>query len=255
MVQTETRLVLKIMQYTVFKRRIAPPAQLAFNERVETSPLLVNLKSYTNAVAGTDMQGHLYVELAEPCHGATEWYVDGQYCAVEQQAVQPQAAPSQAPHPATPTASASHAAAEQPGKMNQKGIELLKHFEGFRSEAYKCPAGIWTIGYGFTAGVKPGDRITEAEAEERLREELARFEKAVSDTIKVKLTSNQFSALVSFTFNLGAGALKSSTLARVLNQGDYQTAANEFLKWNKAGKKVLPGLTKRREAERELFLS
>ncbi|NET39834.1 MAG: lysozyme [Cyanothece sp. SIO1E1] len=140
--------------------------------------------------------------------------------------------------------------------MNRAGLELLKRFEGLRLDAYVCPAGVLTIGYGSTGGhVKAGDRITEAEAEALLIKDLERFEKAVNELVKVPLTSNQFSALVSFTFNVGNGAFGNSTLLKVLNQGDSQAAANELLRWNKGGGKVLPGLTKRREAEKALFLT
>lgn len=139
-------------------------------------------------------------------------------------------------------------------RTSQKGIDLIKKFEGCRLEAYKCPAGIWTIGYGHTKGVKDGQIITQEQAEEFLREDLRIFEQTVESCVKVPLSQNQFDALVSFCYNCGSGALKTSTLLRLLNEGKYSSAADQFLRWNKAGGKVLVGLTRRREEEREMFL-
>lgn len=144
-------------------------------------------------------------------------------------------------------------------KTGKKGIELIKQFEGCKLTAYKCPAGVWTIGYGTTGKVdgKPickGIKITKSKAESLLKEDLATFEKSVSNYVKVSINQNQFDALVSFAYNVGAGALKGSTLLKKLNKKDYKGAAEEFLRWNKAGGKVLAGLTRRREAERKLFL-
>ncbi|MCU0523268.1 MAG: lysozyme [Elainella sp. Prado103] len=96
--------------------------------------------------------------------------------------------------------------------------------------------------------------ITESEAEELMKRDLRRFEQAVSDLVKVPLNSDQFSALVSFAYNVGEGALASSTLLRLLNQRDYQGAADQLLRWDKAGSQALAGLTRRRKAERALFL-
>ncbi|MGP1382530.1 MAG: lysozyme [Thainema sp.] len=140
------------------------------------------------------------------------------------------------------------------GQINDKGLHLLKSFEGLRLKAYLDAVGVWTIGYGTTRGVRPGMQITKAEAEALLRDDLRKFEQAVSSNIQVPLNSDQFSALVSFTYNVGAGALASSTLRRLLNQNNYSTAAEEFLRWNKGGGRVLAGLTRRRRAERALFL-
>lgn len=139
-------------------------------------------------------------------------------------------------------------------RTSQKGIDLIKKFEGCRLEAYKCPAGIWTIGYGHTKGVKDGQIITQEQAEEFLREDLRIFEQTVESCVKVPLSQNQFDALVSFCYNCGSGALKTSTLLRLLNEGNYSEAGEQFLRWNKAGGKVLVGLTRRREEEREMFL-
>lgn len=139
-------------------------------------------------------------------------------------------------------------------RIGERGLKLIQRFEGLRLQAYLCPAGVWTIGYGHTKDVKPGDRINEARAVELLREDCADAEQDVEKYVEVPLNQNQFDALVSFTFNLGGGALRDSTLRRVLNQGLYRDAADEMLRWNKAKGKVLPGLARRREAERYLFL-
>lgn len=141
-------------------------------------------------------------------------------------------------------------------KISQKGLAVIKQFEGLRLTAYKCPAGVLTIGYGSTgAHVKPGFTITTQEAERLLLDDISRFEVGVQEVIKQQLTQGQFDALVSFAFNVGLGALRESTLASRLKAGDIAGAANEFARWNKAGGKVLPGLVKRREAERALFVS
>ena len=141
-------------------------------------------------------------------------------------------------------------------KISQKGINLIKVFEGLSLKAYKDSVGVITIGYGSTGPhVSMGQTITEAQAESLLKSDLSRFEKGVSDLVPVPLNQNQFDALVSFSFNLGLGNLKSSTLLRKLNSLDYSGASKEFERWNKAGGKVLAGLTRRRIAERDLFLS
>jgi lysozyme len=129
------------------------------------------------------------------------------------------------------------------------------NFEGLRLTAYQDSVGVWTIGWGHTGpDVRPGLTITRAQAESLLRQDLGRFERGVAGLVKVPLSSNQFSALVSFSFNVGLGALGSSTLLRVLNQGNYTGAADQFSVWNKAGGKTLEGLVRRRAAERALFL-
>lgn len=138
--------------------------------------------------------------------------------------------------------------------INSEGIKLIKSFEGRELEAYQDTVGVWTIGYGHTKTVEPGMVITEAKAEEFLRQDLEEFEEAVTEAVQVSINSNQFSALVSFCFNLGAGSLFQSTLLKLLNQGDFQGAADQFPRWNKAGGQELEGLTRRRKAERGLFL-
>lgn len=130
---------------------------------------------------------------------------------------------------------------------------MIRQFEGLRLRAYKCPAGIPTIGYGHTAGVKMGQEISKDRAEELLREDVARFEGHVDRLVTVPLTQGQFDALVAWTYNLGPGALEKSTMLRRLNAGDYAGAAAELERWNRAGGKVLAGLVRRRAAERALF--
>lgn len=145
-------------------------------------------------------------------------------------------------------------------QTSDKGIALIKEFEGCKLTAYQDNVGVWTIGYGWTQPVdgKPiraGMTIKQETAERLLKTGLISYESDVSRLVKVGLTQGQFDALVSFTYNLGARSLSTSTLLRKLNAGDYAGAADEFLRWNKAGGKVLNGLTRRREAERALFLS
>lgn len=139
-------------------------------------------------------------------------------------------------------------------KTSQKGIDLIKQFEGCRLSAYKCPAGVWTIGYGHTYGVKAGQKISQKQADEFLKEDLKSFEAAVNKYVKVSLTQNQFDALVSFSFNVGSEALRTSTLLRLLNQGKYEEAAEQFDRWVFVSFKKLDGLVRRRKAEKELFL-
>ena len=140
-------------------------------------------------------------------------------------------------------------------KTGNKGIELIKHFEGCELEAYKCPAGVWTIGYGHIKGVKEGMTITESQAEEMLKSELNEYEGYINNLVTVQLNQNQFDAMVSWVYNLGGGNLKASTLLKVLNAGDYDGVPAQMLRWNKAGGKVLEGLTRRRQAEADLFVA
>ena len=145
-------------------------------------------------------------------------------------------------------------------QTSEKGIALIKQFEGCKLTAYQDSVGVWTIGYGWTQPVdgKPiraGMTIKQETAERLLKTGLVSYDSDVSRLVKVGLTQGQFDALVSFTYNLGARSLSTSTLLRKLNAGDYAGAADEFLRWNQAGGKVLNGLSRRREAERALFLS
>lgn len=135
-------------------------------------------------------------------------------------------------------------------KTGQAGINLIKQFEGCRLTAYRCPAGVPTIGYGHTAGVKMGQRITQAQAEEYLRQDLARYEKNVAKyETKYKWNQNEFDAMVSFAYNLGS-------IDKLTVNGSRSKAviAEKILLYNKAGGRALAGLTRRRKAERELFL-
>jgi lysozyme len=134
------------------------------------------------------------------------------------------------------------------------GIALIKRWEGLRLEAYKDPVGIWTIGYGHTKGVTPGMVITQAQAEQMLRNELFEYEGYVKQYVKAPINQSQFDSLVSFTYNLGPGNLANSTLLKKVNANPSDpTIYDEFVKWNKAGGEVLTGLTKRRIEEAELY--
>lgn len=149
-------------------------------------------------------------------------------------------------------------------KTSQNGYELIKAFEGLHKvksdgmvRAYRCPAGKWTIGWGHTKSVKSGMTATPAECEEFLRLDVEDVEYTVNKKVNVPITQNQFDALVSFVFNVGAGNFERSTLLRKLNTEDYDGAAAQFVRWNKArveGELVtLSGLTRRRTAEAALF--
>ena len=146
-------------------------------------------------------------------------------------------------------------------KVNKQGIQLVKSFEGCFFNAYLCPAKVWTIGYGSTKypngnAVKQGDKITQQEAETLLSDTLDEFSKGVSKLIKVELNDNQFSALVSFAFNLGTGALSKSTLLKKVNaNSNDKTIEDEFMRWVSAGGKRLNGLVRRRTAESKLYFS
>ena len=134
-----------------------------------------------------------------------------------------------------------------------EGLALIKKFEGCELEAYKCPAGVWTIGYGHIKGVQEGDVITEQQADDMLVEELEEYENYIHNLVNCPLNQNQFDALVSWVYNLGSSNLQASTLLKVLNAGDYAGVPAQMLRWNKAGGKVLEGLTRRRQAEADLF--
>jgi len=145
--------------------------------------------------------------------------------------------------------------------INSAALRLIKEFEGFEAEAYKDPVGIVTIGYGTTAaagvGISPklGDKITEAQATDYLKRAVDKFAAQILPKITRTPTGNQFGAMVSLAYNIGPGAFNKSTVLRRFNAGDTSGAADAFLMWNKAGGKVLAGLTRRRKAERELFLT
>lgn len=146
---------------------------------------------------------------------------------------------------------------------SEKGIRLIKQFEGCSLTAYPDPGtggDPWSIGYGWTHPVdgnpvKRGMTIDQVIADRLLKTGLVGYENDVLKVVRVKLTQGQFDALVSFAYNVGSRALSTSTLLKKLNAGDIKGAADEFLRWNKAGGKVMPGLTNRRKAERDVFLS
>lgn len=135
-------------------------------------------------------------------------------------------------------------------------VDLVKSFEGFRAEAYKCPAGVWTVGYGTTENVHPGDVVNEQEAEDLLLNDLTEAAGAIDELVDVPLTQRQYDALASLIYNIGREAFRNSTLLKLLNggRGIHEVGA-QFLRWNKAGGKVLPGLSRRRAAEAVLFES
>lgn len=146
-------------------------------------------------------------------------------------------------------------------QISDDGLRLIKSFEGYLDKqsdgscvAYLCPAGVPTLGWGCTEGVKIGMRWTEADAEAALRREIAKFEAGVARLVTVEINQNEFDALVSFSYNVGLGALQKSTVLKKLNVGDRAGAAAGFALWNKGGGKVLPGLVSRRSREAALFL-
>lgn len=146
-------------------------------------------------------------------------------------------------------------------KTSDRGIDLIKNFEGFRSKPYQCSASVWTVGWGSTR-LADGSRVTqntpemsEDEAERLLRQQLVSYERAVLTLVPCShLTQNQFDSLISFTYNLGSGSLRASTLRKKVLRGD-PTAADEFPRWSYASGKFIRGLHRRRMAERKLFLS
>jgi lysozyme len=143
--------------------------------------------------------------------------------------------------------------------VNDNGIELIKAFEGWRAKAYRDPVGIWTIGYGHTsmAGeptVTAGLVITKQQGDEILRRDVALFARGVKKPLTVKLNDNQFSALVSFAYNVGLGAFKKSSVLKAVNTKNFDAVPSRLKLWNKAGYRVLPGLVRRRQAESDLFM-
>ena len=140
-------------------------------------------------------------------------------------------------------------------KISLEGLSLIKKFEGCRLEAYYCSGGVLTIGYGHTCGVKETDTITQEEADKLLKGDILKFEQYVEDNVMVELDQSQFDALVAWTFNLGPGNLRESTMLTKLNNEDYESVPFERRRWNKAGGKTLDGLIRRRQAEALLFQS
>lgn len=143
--------------------------------------------------------------------------------------------------------------------INQATVDLIKEFEGLRLYAYQDSVGVWTIGYGTTAaaglGINPhaGMVITLADADQYLRAALYKFSATIRPMIKVPVTDNQFGACLSLAYNVGPANFATSSVLRLLNAGDLANAAASFAKWNRAGGKVLAGLTRRRAAEAALF--
>jgi len=137
--------------------------------------------------------------------------------------------------------------------ISQEGLSLIKKFEGCEYNAYKCAAGVWTIGYGHTADVKEGDLVTQQEADKILEEDMKEYEGYIKSAVTVDLNQNQFDSLVSWVFNLGPSNLSSSTLLTKINNKDWDNVPEQIKRWNKAGGKVLEGLIRRREAEALLF--
>ena len=145
--------------------------------------------------------------------------------------------------------------------INKACVDLVKEYEGFEATAYKCPAGVWTIGYGTTAeagvGIVPieGMTITKAKAEGYLHATMDKFANAISMGITAPINENEFGAFVSLAYNIGPGAFSKSSALRYFNAGNKAKAADAILLWNKADKKVSNGLVRRRAAERALFLT
>ena len=141
-------------------------------------------------------------------------------------------------------------------ETSESMIAVIKKFEGLRLKAYKCPAGVQTIGYGHTRNYpfSTNYKITEEQAEKFLHEDLKKFENSIKKLVKVPLSQCQFDALVSFTFNVGATNFKNSTLLKYLNNGEYNLAAEQFERWIYSNGKKLDGLLTRRKAEKEIFL-
>lgn len=140
--------------------------------------------------------------------------------------------------------------------ISQRGINLIKRFEGFRAQAYKPVPGeqFWTIGYGdYGPHVRKGQVITEAEGERRLRARLLEFERAVDQAVTTHINQNRFDALVSLAYNIGVGAFKTSTVLRMVNQRKFRRAALAFALWVRGANGPLPGLVRRRAAEARLF--
>ena len=138
-------------------------------------------------------------------------------------------------------------------KTSAEGIALIKKFEGLELDSYQCSANVWTLGDGHTQGVAEGDSCSEEEAEIILVNDLKEFETYVNALVDVELDQNQFDALVAWTFNLGPTNLRTSTLLKKLNAGEYNDVPSEIKRWNRAGGQVLDGLIRRREAEALLF--
>lgn len=145
-------------------------------------------------------------------------------------------------------------------QMTEEGLALIRHFEGFRGAAYRCPGGVWTIGYGHTAmagppGVAQGMLMTEPSAEALLKADAGRFAEQVKASLTRDLSDQQFAALVSFAYNVGITAFRGSSVLKAVNAGDFDSVPRRLQMWVKGGGRVLPGLVKRRAAEADLFMT
>jgi lysozyme len=145
-------------------------------------------------------------------------------------------------------------------RLSGNGLTLIQEFEGYHRKlpdggciAYRCPAGVWTLGWGCTEGIKPGMIWTRQQADVALMKELEKFEAAVERLVTVEINQNERDALISFAYNCGEGALARSSILKCLNAGDREGAARGFPLWNRGGGRVLPGLVRRRAAEAALF--
>ena len=138
-------------------------------------------------------------------------------------------------------------------KVSDKGLALIKEFEGCKLTAYQDIVGVWTIGYGHTKAVMRGMVITQAQADELLARDVDEHAAGVYKALQVKLEQHQFDAVASLAFNVGVNAVRNSTLIKMINRGDAKLSASQFDRWNKAGGKVLSGLTRRRAAERKMY--
>ncbi len=137
--------------------------------------------------------------------------------------------------------------------IDDAGVALIKQFEGLYLTPYLCPGKIWTIGYGHTRSVQAGMRITPAQADQLLEDDLRIVSSSLQRLVTVPLNDNQFAALTSFTFNVGAGNLQRSALLKLLNRGWYEQVPAQLMKWNRADGEIMGGLTRRRAAEAQLW--
>lgn len=138
-------------------------------------------------------------------------------------------------------------------RINEDGVAMIKDFEGLHLTPYLCPANVWTIGYGHTRTVRANMHITSAQADQLLEDDLRIAERAVARLVRVPLTGNQFSALVSFVFNVGTTNFERSTLLKLLNRGWYEQVPAQLARWNRASGEILGGLARRRAAEAKLW--
>jgi len=138
-------------------------------------------------------------------------------------------------------------------RTSESGKEFIKDFEGCKLEAYQCSGGVWTIGHGHARNVQEGDKITNKEADALLITDIEMVEHHVDRLVNVHLLRNEWDAIVSWCFNLGCGNLRASTLLVKINEGNLDKVAEQIVRWDKAGGKVVAGLTRRRKAEAELF--